>query len=287
VVPYPPGGGADVLARIVSDAIGRLSGQTMVVINRPGAGTVIGTDDVVRAKPDGTTLLITNNAAAIAPHMRKLDYDPLSSLAPVCNIATTPTLVAVSSSSPYRTLRDLLDAARARPGALTFGATPGGKSHIDFEIVLHPTSIKMTLVPFNGTPPIVNALLSGQVDAAFVDYPAAAPLLQAGQLRALAIGAPARVPYLPDLPTLTELGFGDFDMAVWYGLMAPAQVPQPMLADLTRWITAAIDLPATKEKLATLGMTAVGACGPAFVTHFRKQYDGYGSFIRDAGIKAE
>ena len=132
VVPYPPGGGADVLARIVADAIGNLHGPTMVVMNRPGAGTMIGTEDVVRAKPDGNTLLLANNAVAIFPHLRKLDYDPLASLEAICGIATTPTILIVAGTSPYRTLDDLIVAARAAPGALTFGATPGAKSHIDF-----------------------------------------------------------------------------------------------------------------------------------------------------------
>jgi tripartite-type tricarboxylate transporter receptor subunit TctC len=285
VVPYPPGGGADVLARITADAIGAAGGPTMVVVNRPGAGTVIGTDDVVRAKPDGATLLITNNAAAIAPHMRKLDFDPLASLEPVCNIATTPTLVVVGAASPHRTLDDLLKAARAQPGKLTFGATPGGKSHIDFAMILHPAGVRMTLVPFNGTPPIVNAVLSGQVDAAFVDYPAAAGLLQSGTLRALAIGTPTRMAFVPDVPTIAELGLGDFDMEVWYGLFAPARTP--MLAELARWIASAVSLPETKTRLAMLGMTAVGACGADFAAHFRRQYDGYGRIIRDADIKAE
>jgi len=285
VVPYPPGGGADVVARIVADAIGAAGGPTMVVVNRPGAGTVIGTDDVVRAKPDGATLLISNNAAAIAPHMRKLDFDPLTSLEPVCNIAATPTLVVVGDASPYRTFKDLLAAARAQPAALTYGATPGGKSHIDFAMILHPLGIRMTLVPFNGTPPIVNAVLSGQVDAAFVDYPAGAGLLQAGTLRALAIGAPERATFLPDVPTVSELALGDFDMEVWYGLFAPARTP--MLAELADLIRAAVRLTETKTRLATLGMTAVGACGADFATHFRKQYDGYGRIIRDADIKAD
>jgi tripartite-type tricarboxylate transporter receptor subunit TctC len=287
VVPYPPGGGADVVARIMADAIGNMQGPTMIVENRPGAATMIGTRDVVRARPDGNTLLATNNAIAIVPHLRKLDYDPLSSLEPICMMATTPTVVMVSSTSPYRTLDDLLGTARARPGDLTFGATPGAKSHVDFEMILHPAGVRMTLVPFSGTPPVVNAILGGQVDAAFVDYPAAAGLFQAGRLRALAVGSRARIEWLPGVPTISEVGLGDFDMEVWYGLLAPAQAPQPMISQLAAWLTSAAKLPQTRARLAAQGMQAVDMCGAPFAAHLRKQYDEYGRVISEADIKAE
>jgi tripartite-type tricarboxylate transporter receptor subunit TctC len=287
VVPYPPGGGADVLARIVADAIGNLHGPTIVVLNRPGAGTMIGTEDVARAKPDGNTLLMTNNAVAIFPHMRKLDYDPLSSLEPICSIATTPTIMIVSSTSPYRSLNNLISAARAKPGALTFGATPGAKSHVDFEIVRHPANLQMTLVPFSGTPPIVNAVLGGQVDTAFVDYPAAAGLLQAGKLRALAAGSRGRIEQLPDVPTVSEAGFGDFEMEVWYGLMAPAQASQPILSQIAEWFGKAVKLPETRSRLAIQGMNPVGVCGAPSVFHLRKLYEDYGRLISEANIKSE
>jgi tripartite-type tricarboxylate transporter receptor subunit TctC len=287
VVPYPPGGGADVLARVIADAIGNLHGPTMVVLNRPGAATMIGTEDVVRAKPDGNTLLVSNNAIGIVPHIRKLNDDPLAGLQPICSIAGTPTLPIVNSASPYRSFEDLLGAARARPDALTFGATPGAKSHIDYEMILHPRNIRMTLVPFNGTPPIVNAVLGGQVDTGFVDYPAAAGLLQAGRLRALAAGSRSRIEGLADVPTLREQGFTDFDMEVWYGLLAPAQTPQPLIAQFSEWVTKAVKLPETRSRLAIQGMNPLGVCGAPFASHLRKQYEDYGRLIREANIKAE
>jgi tripartite-type tricarboxylate transporter receptor subunit TctC len=287
VVPYPPGGGADVLARIVADAIGNLHGPTLVVMNRPGAGTMIGTEDVVRAKPDGNTLLMTNNAVAIFPHLRKLDYDPLASLEPLCSIATTPTIMIVSGTSPYRSINDLLSAARAKPGALSFGATPGAKSHIDFEIIRHGANLQMTLVPFSGTPPIVNAVLGGQVDSAFVDYPAAAGLLQAGKLRALAAGSRGRIEQLPDVPTVSEAGFGDFDMEVWYALLAPAPAPRPILSQLAEWFGKATKLPQTRSRLAVQGMNPVGVCGAPSISHLRKLYEDYGRLISEANIKPE
>ena len=287
VVPYPPGGGADVLARITADAIGSLHGPPMVILNRPGAGTMIGTEDVVRARPDGNTLLLTNNALAIFPHMRKLDYDPLSSLEMICSIATTPTVMIVGSSSTYRSLNDLLSAARTKPGTLTFGATPGAKSNIDFEMIRFPAAVQMTLVPFTGTPPIVNAVLAGQIDTAFVDYPAAAGLLQAGKLRALAAGSRGRIESLPTIPTVSEAGFGNFEMEVWYGLLVPAHTAAAVVLQLGDWVTKALKLPATRSRLAVQGMTPVGICGASSVSHLHKLYEDYSHFITEAGIQAE
>ncbi len=287
IIPYPPGGGADVLARVVADTIGNMHGPTMVVEDRPGAGTVIGTEDVVRADPDGNTLLFGNNSALLVPHLRHLDYDPLTSLVPICNIATTPTVIVVNSASPYRTLADLLNAARAKPGELTFGAAPGAVSHVSFEMILHPANLKMTLVPFSGTPPQVNAVLGGHVDTAFVDYPAAAALLKSGKLRALAVGSLARINALPDVPTVSESGFKDFEMELWYGFFVPAKTPQTAISQLAQWFAKAVQVPETRSRLATQGMKPVGECGAPFAAYLHKQYDDYGRIIREANITAE
>jgi tripartite-type tricarboxylate transporter receptor subunit TctC len=287
VVPYPPGGGADVLARVVSNAIGAMQGPTMVVEDRPGAGTLIGTEDVVRATPDGNTLLFSNNSLLLVPHLRTLDYDPLTSLEPICTVASTPTVIIVNSTSPYRSLADLLDAARAKPGQLTFGAAPGAVSHVSFEMLLHPAKVEMTMVPFNGTPPQVNAVLGGQVDTAFVDYPAAAGLLQTGKLRALAVGSLKRIDPLPDVPTVSESGFKDFEMELWYGFFAPARTPQQNISGLAAWLAKAVQVPDTQSRLAVQGMKPTGVCGAAFAASIRKQFGDYGRIIRDANIKAE
>jgi tripartite-type tricarboxylate transporter receptor subunit TctC len=287
IVPYPPGGGADALARVVANTIGNMAGPTMVVENRPGAGTVIGSEDVVRAPADGNTLLITNNSSLLVPHLRQLDFDPLSSLEPICSVATTPTVIIVNSTSPYRTLDDLLGAARAKPGDLTYGAAPGAVSHVSFEMLLHPANIRMTLVPFSGTPPQVNAVLAGQVDAAFVDYPAAAGLLQAGQLRALATGSRARIDWLPDVPTVSESGFKDYEMELWYGYFAPARTPPQIISRLAQWFTKAVQVPDLRSRLMTQGMKPAGLCGAEFASYLRKQFDDYGRIITEANIKAE
>jgi tripartite-type tricarboxylate transporter receptor subunit TctC len=287
IVPYPPGGGADVLARVVADQVGSLHGPTMVVEDRPGAGTIIGTVDVVRATPDGTMLLFANNSSLLVPHLRKLDYDPLTSLTPICSVASTPTVIVVNSASPYRKLADLLDAARKKPGALTYGAAPGAVSHVSVEMLLHTSGTTMTMVPFQGTPPQVNAVLGGHVDLAFVDYPAAAELLKAGKLRALAVASLKRIEWLPDVPTVSESGFPDFEMELWYGLFAPAKTPPQTVTEMQGWLTKFEQVSDLKSRLAGLGMRPDNLCGTDFAAFLRKQYDGYGRIIRDANIKAE
>jgi len=287
VVPYPPGGGADVLARVVADAIGKLQGPAMVVENRPGAGTVIGTQDVARAVPDGNTLLFTNNALLLVPHIRKVDYDPFSSLSSICKIATTPTIVVVNNASPYRTLGDLIGAARAKPGELTFGAFPGALSQVTWEMFLHRANIQMTLVPFNGTLPQVNALLGQQIDAAIIEYPTVEGLLKSDKLRVLASTSAARVDWLPDVPTIAELGYKDFEIELWYGAFAPAHTPQQIIAKFTDWFAKAAQAPQVRSKLLTDGIETSAVCGAPFVAYLQKRFDEYGQVIREANIKAD
>jgi tripartite-type tricarboxylate transporter receptor subunit TctC len=287
VNPYPPGGGADVLARVLINEIGNIGGPTMVVESRPGAGTVIGTEDVVRAAPDGNTLLLTNNALLLTAHLRKLDYDPLSSLEPICSVASTPTVVIVNSASPYRTLDDLIGAARAKPGALTYGANIGALSQVTYEMLMHRAGFKMTLVPYTGTLPEVEAVFAGQVDTAFVDYPPAEGLLRAGKLRALATGSRARVDWLPDIPTVSELGYKGYEVELWYGVFAPARTPQQTMAKFADWFTKATQAAPVRSKLLTDGIDTTAVCGAPFAAYLQKRNEEYGQVIRDANIKAE
>jgi tripartite-type tricarboxylate transporter receptor subunit TctC len=230
IVPFPPGGGVDVVARVLAEQIGRAQGPPMVIENRPGAGTAIGMDAVLRSPPDGNTLLIINNSFAVIPHLRKLDFDPLASFEPVCNLAITPTVVVVNNESPYRTLADLVAAARAKPGDMTIGGAPGTVLNVAVEMLQHAADVRMTFVPFPGTPPAVNSLLGGHVMSALVDYPAAAGQLQAGKLRALATGSPRRIEWLAQVPTVAESGYGGYDVELWYGLFAPAKVPKELIS---------------------------------------------------------
>jgi len=288
VVPTAPGGPTDVTARLLAEHIGRVRGLTYVIENRAGAGQTIGADAVARAKPDGNTLLITGNGFLVAPHLRKLNYDPFTSFAPLCNLVRAPSLFVVNQTSPYRTLADLVTDARARPGALTLASTgPASVTHVALEMFNRAADVKLTFVPYPGFAPSVNALLGGHVSSAMVDYSAVEQHLKAGTLRALATGMRARVELLPEVPTVNELGYKGYDIDFWFGLFAPAKTPQPALAEFATWFVAALAAPEIKPKLLAQGLLPVGLCGADFAGYMRKQYDAYGQAIRDSNIEAD
>jgi tripartite-type tricarboxylate transporter receptor subunit TctC len=288
VVPLAPGGGADVLARLLAEHIGRAQRVVAVVENRAGAGSVIGSEAVSRAMPDGNTLLINTPNLVIGPHIRKLNYNPLTSFEPICLLVNSPTVIAVNSASPYRTLADLLNAARAKPGNLTLASVgPATTLHVASEKLKRAANSNMTYIPFSGTGPTVNALLGGHVTAVFAEYPAVAEQLKAGNLRALATGSPARIEPLPELPTVAESGYPGFEVDLWWSVFAPALTPKEKLSELAAFFTDAVRAPEVKEKLVALGFYPVGMCGVGFATYLRQQYDEYGRLIRDTNIRAE
>jgi len=286
IVPLPPGGGADILARILAEQIARAQGLTVVVENRPGAGTAIGTESVSRAAPNGNTLLINTANIVIGPHLRKVNYDPLTSFEPVCYLAKTPLLVLVNSVSSYRTLTELLNAARAKPGELTLASVgPATTLHVASEKLKRSADVKMTYVPYSGTGPAVTALLGQHVTALIAEHPAVAEHVKAGKLRALATGSKSRIESLADVPTIAELGYDDYEIDVWWGLFAPAHTPTETVSQLASWIGAALESPEIRAKLAIQGFSAVGICGSNFGSFLRAQYDEYGRVIREANIK--
>jgi tripartite-type tricarboxylate transporter receptor subunit TctC len=287
VVPYTPGSGPDILARLLSEQIGRQNGPTMVVEDRPGAGTVIGTETVARAAPDGNTVLLVAPSFVINPGLRKVNYD-LSNFEPVCHLAATPMVIVVNGTSPYRTLADLIDAARAKPGELTLGSGgPGSSLHIGFEILKRAAGISMTYVPYGGNAPAINALMGGHLTSVYADYPTVVEQLKAGTLRALATGSAKRAEALPDVPTVAESGFKDYNLDIWYGLVAPAKTPPEALSQLADLSRGAVKAPDMKPKLALQGLYPVGSCGAEFGDLLRKQHDDYARVIREANIKAE
>jgi tripartite-type tricarboxylate transporter receptor subunit TctC len=288
IVPYTPGSGPDILGRLLAEQVGRQSGPTMIVEDRPGAGTVIGTEAAARASPDGTTVLIVAPSFVINPSLRKVSYDPLTSFEPICRLAATPMVLVVNSASPYRSLSELITAARARPGELSLGSGgPGSSLHIGFEILKRAAGVNMIYVPYGGNAPAVNALLGGHLTAVFADYPTVVEQLKAGTLRALATGARNRADSLPDVPTVSESEFKDYDLDIWYGLMAPARTPRDQLDQLMAWSTQAVTAPDMKPKLALQGLYPAASCGAAFGAFLRKQMQDYDRVIRDASIKAE
>jgi tripartite-type tricarboxylate transporter receptor subunit TctC len=288
VVPLAPGGGADILARLLAEHIERQQGAKVAVENRAGAGSVIGTEAVSRAAPDGNTLLINTPNLVIGAHLRKLNYDPLTSFEPICELVNSPTVIAVNIASPYRTLSDLLNAARVQPGKLTLASVgPATTLHISSEKLKRATNANMTYIPFPGTGPTVNALLGEHVTAVLAEYPAVAEQLSAGKLRALATASPTRIEPLPELPTVAESGYPGFEVDLWWGVFAPASTSKEIVSRLSALFAAALHAPEIKAKLVALGFYPVGVCGADFAAYLRRQYDDYGRLIREANIKAE
>ncbi len=288
VVPYPPGSGPDILSRLMSEQIGRAQGPTVVIENRPGGGTVIGTEAVARAAPDGATVLLVAPSFVVNPGLKKQNYDPATSFEPVCYLAATPLVLVVNGNSPYRTLDDLLTAARAKPGEIAFASGgPGSSLHIAIEVLRRAANINVTYVPYPGTAPAVNALLGGHVAAVFADYPTVVTQLQSGGLRALATASLARVETLPDVPTLRETGLTQWETDIFYGIVAPAKTPAATLTQLMGWFGTALAAPDMKPKLAKQGLFPVGTCGAEFGAYMRKQGDEYARIIREANIKGE
>jgi tripartite-type tricarboxylate transporter receptor subunit TctC len=286
-VPYPAGGVADTLARLLAEQIGRAQGPTVMIENRPGAGTVIGTEAVALAPPDGNTVLITSNGILTNPHLRKVGYDALTSFTPICHLTNIRSVIAVNSASPYRTLADLINAARAKPGDVTLASTQGSALQIAFEMLKRAASVNMTFVPYPGDAPAVNALLGEHVTSVLFTYAAVAAQVSAGRLRVLAIASRERIKPLPEVPTIAESGYKGIDADYWYGLFAPARTPKERLGQLAGSFSTAVQSPEIQPKLAVLGHDPVGMCGVDFGALIRKQYDDYGRIIREANIKAE
>jgi tripartite-type tricarboxylate transporter receptor subunit TctC len=286
IVPIPAGGAGDTLARVLSDQIGSIYGSAMVVENRPGGSTVVGTEAVARAVPDGSTLLIAGTGFVINPHLTKTNYDPLASFEPICHLVSLPTVIVVKGSSPYNTLADLLNAARAKPGQLTLASIgPASTAHIAFEMLKRAANADMTFVPFPGTAPAVNALMGDHVAAFFGNYAEVAEHLKAGTLRALASASSARIEPRPDLPTLGELGYTVSLGEVWYGLVAPAKTPKEAITRLAGWFTTTMQTLDVKTKLVTNGIYPAVMCGAGYGAFLRDQFNEYGRAIREANIK--
>jgi tripartite-type tricarboxylate transporter receptor subunit TctC len=288
VAPAAAGGVADTVARLLGEQIGRTQGQTILIENRTGAGGVIAAEAVWRAPPDGNTLLIISTDTLIPPHVRKVNFDLLTGFEPICYLVSAPTVITVSAASPYRTLGDLLGAARARPGSLTMASFgPATAFQIAFEMLKRAADVDMTFLPYPGAAPAVSALLGEHVTSAFSSYSTASEQLTAGRLRAVATAARARIETLPEVPTVAESGYKDYELDYWLGMLAPAMTPKEKISQLGGWFTAALQAPEFRAKLAPLGLFPVGMCGAEFAALLRKQYGEFGRVIREANIKAE
>ena len=287
ILPFPPGGPADAMARLVAEQVGASGGPTMVVESHPGAGTEIGTEYVFRSDPDGNTLGIISNSFVVLPLIRKVNYDPFTDFAPICELASFPPLIVVNGDSPYHTLADLINAAHAQPGVLTLGTIgPATSTQLAFEMLKYKAKANITFVPFPGYTPAVQALLGKQITAAIADFSTLQGQIQTGKLRALATTARTRVASLPNVPTVAEFGY-DVKQEFFGGVVAPAKTPKEAIARLTDLFKTALQAPTIKAKFGKFGFFAGGECGADYTAILRKDYADYGQIIRDANLKMQ
>jgi tripartite-type tricarboxylate transporter receptor subunit TctC len=256
VVPFPPGGGADVLARSLSDGLARELGQPIVIDNKAGAGTAIGTNAVASSPADGYTLLLTSSAIAILPSLYpKLPYDHERAFAPVTLLGRAPIVAVVRSNSPLKTAGDFLDYARAHPGKLSYGSPGNGtSSHLAAELLKVTEKVFVMHVPYRGASPMVTDLLGGQIDLAFATMPSVAAFLSGGKLRALAVTSLRRSAELPTVPTFSEAGVKGYEAEVWYGVFAPAGTPGTVIGQLHGALRRATETDDFRERAASEGL---------------------------------
>lgn len=289
VVPFPPGGGLDALARALADRLQAGWGQPVVVDNRPGGSTVPGVDAVAKAAPDGHTLLVTaDNSITSNPHLiRGLPHDPMRDLAPVTLLVDVHQMVLVHPAVGATTMAELVAAARAAPGKLNFGSYGvASQPHLAFAALMARERIEMVHVPYRGLTPAVMATLSGEVQMTLAGISSGAEHIRAGRLRALAVGKPGRLEALPEVPTLIEAGYGEIDPRTWFGVFAPAGVPGVLLSRLHRDIAAAMGTPEVRDRILLPANYTVHLTDPAATAAFlREDLDYKRRLIALAGIE--
>ncbi|MBX9775646.1 MAG: hypothetical protein K2Y71_14780 [Xanthobacteraceae bacterium] len=288
VVPFPPGGGVDIVARIVTDQIARSQKVNFVVENRPGAGTLIATEAVARMPADANTVLWVSNSFIINPALRKVAYDPLTSFAPTCLLTRSPNVVVVNAASPYLTLADYLQDARSKPGQLQMAFQgPATSQHIATEKLKRAAKVDLINVPYPGGAPAATALTGGHVTALFVNYPSIAGQVTTGKARVLASGTRSRLEMHPNVPTIAEVVGTNYEEDVWIGAVAPAKTAASSVSQINDWMREALSTPDVRSKLAAQGLDTAGACGAAFGVFLREQLTEYTRVITDAKIREE
>jgi len=286
IVPYTPGSGPDIISRMLGEQIGRQGGPTVVVENRPGGGMTIGTEAAARAEPDGNTVLLVANAFVVNMAMKRGNFT-LANFEPICNFATTPMPLVVMSSSPWKTVNELVADAKANPGKITFASGgPATSLHVAIEVLRLATKIDINYVPYGGTAPAANALMGGHVQAIWADFPTIYPQIKSGLMRALVSTSPKRLDVLPGVPIMEETGITKYVAEIFYGVVAPAKTPPEALKHLTDMFTAAMNAPDMKGKFDQQGMFPDGTCGAKFGDFLRDITADYERITTAAGIKA-
>ena len=287
VVPYAPGGATDLTARLVGQKMQEAMKQNVVVENRPGAGGVIGADIVAKAAPDGYSVLIAVPAElVILPHLQKMPYNVEKDLAPVSLAAVTPLVLVVHPSLPVKTVKELVEFIRKRPGQLSYAsAGTGGVQHLSGELLKITMKLDMVHVPYKGAGPVMPDLIGGHVPMFFSGMPPAMPHVKAGKLRALAVTTTRRSPAAPDVPTMGQAGVPGFDISNWFAYFVPAATPATVIARLNSEVNRGLAQKDVKEKLANVGAEVVGTSPEELAKFVRAESEKYARLIKESGAK--
>lgn len=289
LVPYPAGGGVDIVARSLGDELSKHWGQPVVIENRPGAGGVIASQAVATSPKDGYMLIVVASGHATNPFLyAHLPYDTFKDFTPISLLGSSPNILLVRADSPFKTLADLLAEARKKPGSLSYGHAGNGTStYLAGELLKSLAKVDLTGIPYKGGAPAINDLLGGHLPISFNNAPESLGQITSGTLRALAVTAATRAPFLPNVPTMAEAGVPGYDTAVWWGLLGPSNMPANVTGKIAKDTAEAMKSPVIKDRLIKLGATSIGSSPQEFGRLIKSDYDKWGPIIKAAGIKAE
>ena len=288
VAASPPGGGIDIIARITAQKLSETWPQQVIVENRPGAANTLATGLVVKAPPDGYTLLLQSMGVAYAGALRELPFDALRDLAPVALVASQPSMLGTHSSVPSKSVREFIQLARSKPGRLTYGsAGPGGASHLSTELLASMAGVRFVLVQYRGIGPAMTGLLSGEVDFGMLGISTMLPHVESGKIRALGVTGAKRSALVPDVPTIAEAGVPGYGFDAWYAVLAPVKTPRAVLRKINADVNRVLQQPDTRQRLSGLGMEPLGGSEEEFAQYFRAEVAKWHKVIKDAGIREQ
>ena len=288
IVPFPAGGGTDIIGRILGQKLTENLGQSFVVDNRPGAGGTLGAEAAARSAPDGYTLLVVSASYSVSPSLYKLGYDPLADLAPISLLASVPFVLVTYPDYEADTIAQVIAAAKAKPGEINFASSGNGSApHLAAEMLAQATGTKLVHVPFKGGAPAITEVVAGRVQLYFSTVTQALPFIKSGKLKAIAVSSRKRSTALPEVPTLEESGVPNFDIVDWFGVLAPRRTPVATLERLSAEIVRGANQPDMKERLVKEGFDVIASTPEEFDRRLRSDVEMYGRIVKSAGVKVE